>query len=72
MRPKSAFTEAAAKYDAEVRVIWNGAAYNGKSIMELMLVAAPEGSEIIIEAQGPDAQDAINHLEKILQQVEAA
>jgi phosphocarrier protein HPr len=70
MRPKAAFVEAASKFDSDVKLVWSGQAFNGKSMFELMLVAAPQGDEIELFVQGSDAPEAFEHLEKILAEVE--
>lgn len=66
MRPKAAFVEAASKFDANVKLVWSGQPFNGKSMFELMLVAAPEGDEIQLNVDGADARQAFEELEKIL------
>lgn len=70
MRPKAAFVEAASKFDSNVKLVWSGQPYNGKSMFELMLVAAPEGDEIQLNVNGSDARQAFDELEKILSELE--
>jgi len=66
MRPKAAFVEAASRFISEVKLIWEGQIFNGKSMFELMMVAAAEDSEVTIEVLGPDSQSALIELEKLL------
>jgi phosphocarrier protein len=66
MRPKSAFARRAAQFQSEIRVLWNGQTFNGKSMFELMLAAAPQGDEMTIEVEGPDAAEALGPLAAIL------
>ena len=40
---------------------------NGKSVMGVMTLAAEQGSEITIEAEGRDAEEAVEVLAKLLQ-----
>ena len=39
---------------------------DGKSIMGLMMLAAGQGSVLIITAEGDDADDALSALEKLV------
>jgi len=59
LRPALKFVELALKYQAEVRVHYNGNDFNGKSILELTSIAAEFGSLLELEARGPDASEAV-------------
>ena len=72
MRPKAAFVEAASRFISDVKLVWEGQAFNGKSMFELMLVAAPEDSEVLIEVFGPDSHSALDELEKVLAEEDAS
>lgn len=72
MRPKAAFVEAASRFISDVKLVWEGQAFNGKSMFELMLVAAPEDSEVLLEVFGPDSQSALDELEKVLAEEDAS
>lgn len=65
-RPASAFVKLASKFESEVTVRKDDEAVNGKSIMGLMTLAAIQGTVIEIEASGPDAEKAVDELEKFL------
>lgn len=65
-RPASMFVRLAAQFDSEVTVEKDGEAVNGKSIMNLMLLAAGPGSRIRLSAAGPDAQQAVDELENLV------
>ena len=41
-------------------------------MFELMLVAAPEDSEVLIEVFGPDSHSALDELEKVLAEEDAS
>ncbi len=47
--------EAAARFQSEITIIKDGQRVNARSIMGLMMLAASLGSEIGVEAEGPDA-----------------
>ena len=65
-RPASVFVKIANKYEAEVTVKKGGESVNGKSIMGLMTLAANQGSTLEIETSGPDADKAMEDLERFL------
>jgi len=65
-RPAALFVQVANKFDSRITVKYDKEAVNGKSIMGILMLGAEKGSEIIIEAEGQDAQEAILELEKIL------
>ena len=72
MRPKAAFVEAAMRFASDVKLIWEGQAFNGKSMFELMLVAAAEDSEVTLEVFGSDYLLALQELEKVLAEEDAS
>jgi phosphocarrier protein HPr len=65
-RPAAIFVQIANKFDARIKVKRDKEEVNGKSIMGILTLGAEQGSEIIIEADGADAQDALAELEKIV------
>ena len=61
-RASAKFVKMAAGFDAEVRVARDGAIVDARSIMGLMMLAAGIGSTIDIEADGDEAQAAVDAL----------
>jgi phosphocarrier protein len=61
-RASAKFVKCAEQFDAEVRVTKDGHTVGGTSIMGLMMLAAGVGSTIHLEAQGPEAPEAIEAL----------
>ncbi len=61
-RASAKFVKCAAQFDAEVRVTRDGQTVDAQSIMGLMMLAAGQGSEVEIEAEGPDAEAALDAL----------
>ena len=39
---------------------------NGKSIMGIMMLAASQGSELVLRAEGPDADEALEAIERLV------
>jgi phosphocarrier protein len=61
------FVQLAAHYKSEIRVIKDGTAVNGKSIMGLLTLVAALGVPIVIEAEGPDAEAAVAALADLVE-----
>lgn len=65
-RPAAIFVQIANKYDSRITVSRGDEEVNGKSIMGILMLGAEKGSSIIIEADGADAQAAIEELTGII------
>ncbi len=61
-RASAKFVKAASTFDAEVRVSKDGQTVDARSIMGLMMLAAGPGSTIDIEAEGVEAERALDAL----------
>lgn len=66
MRPATKFVKLALKFQADVRVIHNGARFNGKSVLDLTTLAAERGTHLEIEARGADAEAAVAALSELV------
>jgi phosphotransferase system HPr (HPr) family protein len=67
MRPSAAFAELAGRFQSNVTVHYEGKAVNGKSLWDLMLLAAMPNTAITLEVDGPDAPAALDALAALLQ-----
>jgi phosphocarrier protein HPr len=67
-RAAARFVNLASQYDAAIEVERNGQTVNGKSIMGVMMLAAAQGSNIKLHADGDDAEDALNALTELIAQ----
>ncbi len=65
-RPAAIFVQVANKFDARITVRRDAEEVNGRSIMGSLMLGAEKGSLIIIEADGADAEKALEELEKII------
>lgn len=65
-RPAAMFVRIASRYRCEVWVEKEGEQINGKSIMGLMMLAAGQGSKLLIRCEGPDADRALQELEQLI------
>ena len=67
MRAANVFADAASRFGASIQVVRGGLKVNGKSIMGLMMLAAPCGTEIHIETNGADEQAAMDELIRLVE-----
>jgi phosphocarrier protein HPr len=66
MRPATLFAQAARAYRSAVTV-WNGdRRADGKSSLDLILLVALPGAELVLEVDGDDSADAIGPLADLL------
>lgn len=66
-RPAALFVKTANKFGSDITVEKDGEQVNGKSIMGLMMLAAGQGSKLVITAEGHDAETAVHELESLFQ-----
>ena len=66
-RAAAQFVQTANKFRAEITVSKDGEEVNGKSILNLMMLAAPIGSEILLKADGEDALDMLESLLRLIE-----
>ena len=66
-RPSARFVKVSNRYKSEIWVEKDGEQVNGKSIMGLMMLAAGQGSKLLVTAEGPDAEKAVQDLESLVQ-----
>ncbi len=59
LRAASRFVQLSQQFQANVRVCCDGRAANGRSILDLLTLAAGCGAGLEIEATGLDAEDAL-------------
>jgi phosphocarrier protein len=65
-RASAKLTQLAGKFQSEIWVSRNGKRVNAKSIMGVMMLAANKGSTINIETNGPDEEQALEALVKLV------
>ncbi|USN98455.1 MAG: HPr family phosphocarrier protein [Phycisphaeraceae bacterium] len=66
-RPAMAFADTAGRFKASVAVHRGDQRVDGKSVMEIMLLAATYGTEIRIEAKGADAPECLAELRSLVE-----
>ena len=66
MRPAGRIMELANKFKSNIRLGCADRSANAKSILEMLSLAAPPGSELLFEAEGSDAEEALNAIEALI------
>ncbi|HEY1076483.1 MAG TPA: HPr family phosphocarrier protein [Fontimonas sp.] len=56
----------ASKFEADVTIRKDGREVSGKSIMGVLMLAAAKGSEIVLIANGSDAEQALAELTQLI------
>ncbi len=66
-RPATLLVQAASRYEADVFLSKGDVTrINGKSIMGVMMLAAERGAEVVVEAEGRDAEAAVEAVTGLL------
>jgi phosphocarrier protein len=65
-RPAAEIVKLAAKYQSDILVARDDLEVNGKSIMGVMMLAAECGSTLTLKADGPDADQAVDALARLI------
>lgn len=65
-RPAARFVKLAASFASDIVVRRNDRTANAKSILQVLTLEAGQGAEIVLQADGPDADDAVQALVQLL------
>ncbi len=65
-RPAAQLVKTANRFESEVWIKKDGQRVNGKSIMGVLMLAATQGSTLVIEADGTDASAAVEAIGKLI------
>jgi len=68
LRAAAAFARVAERFRSDITLSHGPVSANGKSIISLVTLAAGLGSDLRIEAEGPDASEAVAALEELVAQ----
>lgn len=67
MRPAMQFVDIANRFESDIRVSSGQTHIDGKSIMQISMLAATCGTKLKIKAEGPDARDAVEALRELVE-----
>jgi phosphocarrier protein len=65
-RASAKLTQVAGQFRSDVWVSRNGRRVNAKSIMGVMMLAAAQGSKIVLETSGPDEDQAMQAVTQLI------
>jgi phosphocarrier protein len=68
MRPAMQFVDLASTFACDVNVSNGDTSVDGKSIMQMTMLAATHGTKLKVKAQGSDAQEAIKALKELVEE----
>ena len=65
-RPSAKLTQLATQFRSDVWLERQGRRVNAKSIMGVMMLAASQGTRLIVETEGEDAEDALKAIVELI------
>jgi len=65
-RASARLTHVAGRFEADVWLSRNGRRVNAKSIMGVMMLAAAQGSTLVVETEGPDEGQAMEAVTRLI------
>ncbi len=65
-RPAAMLVQVSSKFSSDFKIKANNLEVNGKSIMGVMMLAAPNGCELTLIADGDDADELLDEIEKLI------
>lgn len=66
-RPAGKISQEAQRFSAAITVVSSDMEADAKSILDLLSLAAPQGTELRLRAHGPDAVEAISSLSRLFE-----
>ena len=66
-RPAELLVRLAIQFESDVEVIRDGQRVDAKSILNVLTLGASQGTEITLQAQGVDAQEAVEALARLIE-----
>jgi phosphocarrier protein HPr len=66
VRPAAAFAKEASRFKSKIRIVRDGRTFDGKSSLDLLMIAAVPGTRLLIQAEGDDAEEAAEALARFV------
>lgn len=67
-RPAAVFVQEAKRFQSAVTVAKDGKTVNAKSILSVLTLGAGQGDQVVLAAEGSDADTAVESLASLLEQ----
>ena len=65
-RAASKLVATASRYESRIIIDRNGQEADAKSIMSVLMLAASQGTDLVVTASGPDADEALEQIEALI------
>ena len=65
LRAAAEIVKVANRFASEIHLIKNDEMANAKSVLNTASLAAPKGTKLVVVAEGPDAEEAVDALAKL-------
>ena len=66
-RPAAVFVQSAKGFQSQIKLSKNDKIVNGKSILSILALGAEQGDQVILQADGNDAEPAVSTLASLLE-----
>jgi phosphotransferase system HPr (HPr) family protein len=66
-RPAELLARTACRFEAQVELVRSSQRVDAKSILHILTLGADEGTELLLEARGVDAQQAVETLARLFE-----
>lgn len=66
-RPATMLARLALKYQSTIELISDGQRVDAKSVLHLLTMGAVQGTELTVEAQGADAEEALDAIVRLVE-----
>ncbi|MEJ2718314.1 MAG: HPr family phosphocarrier protein [Deltaproteobacteria bacterium] len=66
-RVATRMAQAMQNYSCKVTLVKDDVEVNAKSVLGLLLLAAAPGTELLVRAQGPDGQEAVEEIKRLIE-----
>ena len=64
-RPAGLVVDCASQFTCDIRISVADCQVDAKSMIDMLLIAAPEGAEAVVTAEGSDAAEAVEAIESL-------
>jgi|SRR5215204_4867871 len=65
-RPAAEFARRANSFRSEIILVRDGTRFSATSLMDILRASLEQGAKLTVEAHGPDAEEAVEALTKLL------
>ncbi len=66
-RPANLLSRLASRYQSHIFIVRDHDRFDCKSILEVMMIAATKGTELLVEADGDDAEQAVAAIAQLIE-----